>query len=365
MQMQQMLASYLMRILFTNDDAAPITNPYVGEVGSVVPVEVDGTLAAASGVLTNTAQATPAEGDLGFYSSVRFARVNGRGLYCKLVMNTLNTYPIIHWNPTQQVSSVGSEVTVRVENPLAVNDGGYFSLGRTLTATTYEFWLILHATGAELLVKGGVFADWSRRWVFNSGSSAQLAAAIGYYNGLASVDEFTVKDLGSPFNSSAPATSALVTSFPSSLQTVSNHSMVELTFALPGSPSAGQKIHIYYRVPNPGDQGVNCWDAYLERNAGNTAWDFKLDSLASSVATNRVSATGVGNVTTIRVMFDGNNHDCWTLVGTAWTKRGTTISNATYNTGTGVISSADVGFTESSLKVWTNDQSAYATQLTP
>ena len=498
----------LLKILFTTDDASPLTNPYAGEIGFVVPVATDGTLAVASGVLTNTAQATPVEGDLGVYSSTKIPRVAGYGLYCKLTMGTLNTYPVIFWGVNLNASSVGAEAAVRIENPLAVNDGGYFSLGRTLvTGTAYEVWLILKSTGAELFMKGGVFTDWSRRWRFNTGSTAELVAAIGYYNGVADVDSLQVKNipsfsgdvevttgtftqsLGSElftngnFSAWSPANtptgwveynesagvrdltevapgnlhggggSGALNIFSSSGATgvsqtvattgdlyemlvdvtaygstgvniyfggsdgvlasltavgsyrmigrsnsggsacpgymggaggvtidntsfkeitrntplvVSNHSMAELTFALPASPKSRDEIYLFYRMPAADDEFVNGWAMCLSRNVANTQWDLTVYSWSTTTRTTRLSTvTNVGNVTTMRVCYDGSNHDWWTLVGTTWTKRGTTVSNAAFNTGTYVNSVYSSGFTPSSLKVYKNDMSAYNATLTP
>lgn len=146
-------------------------------------------------------------------------------------------------------------------------------------------------------------------------------------------------------------------------QTMPADAMIDYTFVLPGSPTAGQQISLNYRISATGEHLYNCWDAYLQRNAGNTAWDFRVDSIATGTRTNRVNVTGVGNVTVIRVVCSGNSHDFYTYVAGAWTKRGSTISNATYATATLANTIASSGFTESSLLIYPLTNSAWDSEL--
>lgn len=104
------------------------------------------------------------------------------------------------------------------------------------------------------------------------------------------------------------------------------------SFALPGSPVAGQRIEMRYRQQD--DQ--NYWAAVLVRNAGNTAWDFRLDSVSASVVTNRISVIGVGMPDSLRVITSGSTHTAYTGSGGAFTQRGSPVTVAHLSTATGI-----------------------------
>lgn len=501
--------TYLLKVLFSTADATPLTNPYVGETGSLAVAQVDGTLAAASGALTNTAQASPVEGDLGVWDSVTRTRTAGRTFYVKITPGTLNTYPLIFWGVNLNASSVGMEAALGIQNPLIVNDGGSLSIGKTLAnSTQYEVWLILLATGAYAVIKGGVFTNAELVWKFRTGSTAAMVAAIGYWNGVASVQDLAVVDLPAAILSAIAIAS--VSSFAQSIsaEMLANPSFVTwaadnpsswtvqgesgsdpmvtqvasgggagtgaarlyssatgfspvlrqnglmvvggiyevrctisaavagsfnvgtgdgvqvtaysttgakckliralasgagldvavygigttpndmtfddvslkritlntaqampadaefyYTFVLPVSPATGDEIHLLYRIEAAGDELLDCWDAYLRRNAANDAWDFRVDSIVAGTRTNRVNTTGVGDVTTIAARCKGSDHDYWTLVSTTWTKRGATISVATYSTAVLCNTIAGTGFTETSLEILRVDLSSYESSL--
>lgn len=120
-------------------------------------------------------------------------------------------------------------------------------------------------------------------------------------------------------------------------QTMPANAIVDFTYALPASPAAGDRIMLLYRISDASlEAGYNCWQAYLQRNAANSAWDFRLDSVNAGTATNRINVTGVGSPTTIRVICDGTKHNCYTLEGTTWTKRGAEVNVSWNDSATGI-----------------------------
>lgn len=135
-------------------------------------------------------------------------------------------------------------------------------------------------------------------------------------------------------------------------QTVEASSILDHTFTLPVSPVAGSQTHLLPRISASGEELLNCWDAYLVRNDANSAWDFKYDSIASGTRTGRTTVAGVGNVDTIRVITNLNAHDTYTKVGSTWTKRGSTITSALYNTATLCNTVYTSDFTFGSLVAW-------------
>jgi hypothetical protein len=110
-------------------------------------------------------------------------------------------------------------------------------------------------------------------------------------------------------------------------------------FTVPASPKSYQTIRMIYRCSGANNELYDNWEAYLQRNVGNTAWDARLDSVSAGTRANRINVTGVGTPTMIGVYVNGNDHKLYTgtggsIAGATWTQRGGTITNTTHNTNT-------------------------------
>lgn len=102
----------------------------------------------------------------------------------------------------------------------------------------------------------------------------------------------------------------------------------------------------------------NYWTAYFDATGA-----FKLDSVSGGVATNRISVAAVataGNTYTIRVLCDGTKHNCYTLSGTTWTKRGSEVNVSHQDSQTTVKPVAGTGWTLGRLTSWPRTSAAYA-----
>lgn len=107
----------------------------------------------------------------------------------------------------------------------------------------------------------------------------------------------------------------------------------DFEFTLPGSPVAGQRCELRYRVVDT----LNYWVMYIRRNSSNSAWDFLLDSVVAGVETNQASASGIGTPKRMQVRAIGNLHNCYTFdTSEVPTKRGGEVNNTTHNTATGL-----------------------------
>lgn len=171
-----------------------------------------------------------------------------------------------------------------------------------------------------------------------------------------------IRDLGGAF-ATADGIALLTVSAPASgaAQTAAADAIHHFSFTLPGAPSAGDKIELRYRVAD----ASNTWTAYLERNAGNTAWDFKLDSVSAGIATNRISVAGVGTPNALAVTVEGTLHDVYTVsnygsASEAWTKRGSQINVSHQNSQTAVNATYAAGTTASALKSFARTSSHYS-----
>jgi hypothetical protein len=120
----------------------------------------------------------------------------------------------------------------------------------------------------------------------------------------------------------------------SQLTAPSANMRIEGFYTLPVSPVKGDQLWVMPRISD--FSSGNYWLAHLLFTG--TQWDLTLYSVATHIRTSRISATNVGATNGIAINMNGDNISLYTTAngGTNWTQRGTTISNATYNTATGV-----------------------------
>lgn len=116
------------------------------------------------------------------------------------------------------------------------------------------------------------------------------------------------------------------------------------SFTLPGSPKAGQRAEMRYRVQD----AANYWAARVIRNAANTAWDFVLASVSSGTATARITVTDVGTPDTVRVVTNGTTHTPYTGVSGTYTQR-SSASVSYLDTETGITTIYNSAITPVSL----------------
>lgn len=116
------------------------------------------------------------------------------------------------------------------------------------------------------------------------------------------------------------------------------------------APSAGMRLDWLYTLPVAPLVGSAIWlcPRISDFTAGNywavklvytgTQWNINLYSVATHTATSRIAATNIGATDGIRINMNGDSISLYTTAdgGTNWTQRGSTISNSTYNTATGV-----------------------------
>lgn len=122
-------------------------------------------------------------------------------------------------------------------------------------------------------------------------------------------------------------------------------------YTIPASPTVNDQMGVYYR--RQGNDNLNCFHAYVSRNAGNTQWDAKLDVIAAGVATNLITVTNVLSTKRVRAIAIGNTHFLYTQGSTdIWTQRGGTITNTSFNTETGTALGFVGSFTHDRFLCW-------------
>lgn len=102
-------------------------------------------------------------------------------------------------------------------------------------------------------------------------------------------------------------------------------------YTLPGSPRKGEEVWLMPRISS--FSSGNYWIAVLTYTG--SQWNISLNSVASHSRTSRTSATDIGTTSGIYVNCNGDSLSLFTYDGATWTQRGSTVTNATYNTATG------------------------------
>lgn len=328
----------LFLVQFATPQAAPITT-YAGEAGSVTVVDTTNLVSVAGGEML-TGGVAASSSDPSVYAPAGLDRITGRTLRLRLAAANdggTTSSPIFGW-----INSIGGSPVVSGTSIyglrgsgaglLAQTPGSIPSLPNAIAAGTYDIYdFVLRSTGHYVFLNGALI------WVHPLGSDAVMYAGWASVSAGARgwlVDYARGRDIGGVFASDY-GIAALHQSSPSGdyAAGVADGIFHLLGISLPGSPSALQRAaELIYNKTDANNYNV----AYIRRNAGDTAWDFRMDTVSGGVATNRISATSVGTPDGIFVVHNGNLHDCYTIASTVITKRGTQINNSNAAASTGV-----------------------------
>lgn len=355
--------TYLFRDEFTTAAGAPLASPRTCEPGpgSWTVTDSANHQSIASGALHADGGAS-AYGNPGLLATAALARVAGRALITSLLLSTSVQNFGVGW-------SDGTSLVWNVDLNLAgLNTGGgtikIHPYGDLLSvsaepnfalATQYGLAVVLRSNGEFFFVKVGA-GSWKLAFVGLNGNAA-LRPYWGNYNQVSDVDYIRVRDLPAPFTTDNGIATLHNTSPVSGTPVTGEANGIDdLYFTLNGAPSAND---VGARLDYRRQDASNYWSAYIRRNAGNTAWDFLLDSVAAGTPTNRLTATGVGTPDCMRVIHDASNHDCYSKVTTTWTKRGAQGVNAALATQTGVVPTAGTGGSISQLDIWARASGLY------
>lgn len=327
---------YLLRVEFATDDAAPVTSPYVGEVGSVTITDTGDNSEVSAGAwrFTNivgsndpsliTATFTRSQG-LMFSSRATLADRSQAGL-----INTLSQLVLT-------VDTLSDRLYDATDIPFGID---------TISGVDSTFYYVLQSTGIYLfrLVSGTVKLIW-----YQVDNTQDLSFRVRAVSGTGSrvLDYIRARQLTQAEWTTQNGIMTVDQSTPSSgtNYTATADALHDIAFTLDGSPTANETIELRYRVQDAN----NYWTAFIERNGSNTAWDVQLDSVSASIPTNRISVTGVGTPDRLRVICDGSKHNMFTRSGISWTKRGGTVSVSHLNTETAINTTYDAGNTVSTL----------------
>jgi hypothetical protein len=228
--------------------------------------------------------------------------------------------------------------------------------------TNDDFAFVFKATGVDMYLKSGGTGSWRLLWRGLTGNSATLSLLLYKVGTTAtfSLSEVIVRaGMGGVWQTTDGMLSVNVASPVSGAsQTATADGQTDFAFTLPASPSAGDKVGLKFRYRD----ASNYWHAFCERNAGNTAWDFKCQSVAAGTPTDRITpVTGVGAVRRIRVAHNGSLINCYTMdASDVPTPRGGNINISHENSETAILAEYAAGTTASALQSQPLTSATYA-----
>jgi len=368
----QLLLLYSRLIVLLDDEfitaeSAPLASPRTCEPGpgTLTLVQTDGQFSIAAGVMAYPAQVSPVAGDQGFIYATGFARIAGRSLLSKSreSANPSTGIQPLAWFAT---AALPASTTAGVRHAIYPNsgtslsviaEGGFLTPSATYAvATDFEYAIVLREMGAFYFIKGGTYLDWTLFWVDVKSTTTPMYPGFSNFFATGTLDYFQIRDLyGALASDFGIATITDTTLASGDTLTGTANATSDFEFTLPGATLAGDEIVLRYRRTDDN----NCWKAYVLRNATNTAWDVRLDSVAAGIATNRIAVTGVGSPDMIRVIHRGALHDLFTKAGTVWTKRASQVNMAHQNTVTFLSIEAVAGTTLTRVTSWPYTSSSY------
>lgn len=344
---------YQLKIEFSTDDAAPISSPYVGEVGSlsvVTPAEMS--VSGGQLVFTNaTSRAAIAH-------SGNQARANGLALVTRAGQGSGSTHNI-------EVGVLGTSNNRLFY--LAPRSGGGFITTNTdanylnyyegsealisLTPTRYA--LIVHADGGVSAFEY-VSSAWTHIWREYTNTDANIRLGIWPWTlagGSSTVvaDYFRVALLPAPFNSEWATAYA---ASPSGSYTGTANQLLDMTLTAPGTITT--EAGLQYRVQDAN----NYWRVYF-----NTSGALRVDSVEAGVATNRANVAGIisaGATRRVRVIMYGGTQRIFTETAGVWTQRASVTGNTTFSTQTSIATDVGAGWTAANLRSYPRTSAQYA-----
>lgn len=191
---------YLLLDQFTTAASAPLASPRECEPGpgqlTIVDVEAN-TLSIAGGKLAYVAQASAIWGK----QTARGAgvtRTAGRTLIGDVTPANTNMITEFGWfqSATPPVTSFAFEsggyyVTVNGEIS-SIPTTANFPLIGNYTSAEYQLAHVLRATGAFLLIKGGIYTDWTLLFVRNTGTAGTMYPLFTNFTGVGTLDNYRV-----------------------------------------------------------------------------------------------------------------------------------------------------------------------------
>lgn len=332
---------------FTTDDAAPITSPRTCEPGpgTLTLTDPANKFSITGGKLAIAAGAS-AEPNPSFVADT-FARAVGLAMLVTIDRTGGSGVMQTGWTTT----SVSDRVLLFSDGSAVVWGSSAVAIASALT-NVYKLAVVLDTVGGKLFVNNKLI------WVHAILNTANVKPAMFSFsnNSTKTLDDLRVRQLPAPFNTDYGLASQNVASPVSGTSyTATADAITDLTLVAP-NPLADQAGYRYRYTDDD-----NCWHSYF-----NSAGAYRLDSVAASVATNRINVAAViaaAGTATMRTISNGSLHDAYTLASTTWTKRGSQINVSHLDTNTAIRPYVTGSWAMSNLRSFPTTDPRYDAEL--
>lgn len=223
--------TYLLHATFSTDQAAPLPASLPVDVGGPLAVTDTGSFASVSGGKLISSSAT-ADHNPRAESPALTRRAGLTVIKTVTKPGSTNRQWFGWWVSSASIVALFDEGSSGGSGGVYPSTGSLVAGPITLAAaTSYQLMVILRATGAFFLVKGGVYTAWTLVWVDAAGSSTPVKAVISQVAAaVLSADDLRVLDLASFATDTQVYTSRLASPAAGATTTSTADALIETTF---------------------------------------------------------------------------------------------------------------------------------------
>lgn len=274
----------LWRYDFNIDDAAPLTTPHVGDIGTATIVDTGDFFDIATGrlrVSDVTGNADPSIAD-------DVARDRDVGLMLYAIANS-DGRCYLGFDSAKNALVTDTALQFRTAAQLLALDNGIETgtIGVVTALTDYEIAVIFRSAGAFYLIKGGSeFPDWTLLWVgVNEAEGSQYAqiATRSAGNNVHAYDNFRGSLLAAPWDTDNGYATEVLAGARSAGDTFNHEKDFYIEAEIATIPS-GDEIELRFRIQD----ATNYWRVTIDSGG-----DIDLDEVVAGTPTQRGTAAGV------------------------------------------------------------------------
>lgn len=272
--------AYWLRATFTNDVPAPMTSPYVADIGQLTLVDPASQLSVSTGKL-QIAGGSGAAWDRGYYSTDGKPRIAGRALVAAVTQASGSAFGPLVWSRSAAI--VNPTIAGNADHGIRANAGSFWvyingvvTVQRAAPLGT-DLAVVLRAVGGFYLQK--VAGVWILEWVDNAQNTATLFPVMSNFNGVGTLDNVTGVDFGGDWSTAyGIATNRIAITANGEITTQIANAIVEHTIT--AATGVTQELMIRRTDDN------NCWIVRMDQ----TGSTIKLFQKQAGVETERATA---------------------------------------------------------------------------
>jgi hypothetical protein len=224
--------------------------------------------------------------------------------------------------------------------------------------TDYTLWFTLFALGGAIWAQGGAYTDPTLIWIHHLTNNTPvyfmaLKPSEAGGGGIAQIDDLKIKVVPTLASAQTIASVYITNPVSGTSYTAPVDGFHHVDITAPGTWHALDRQELRFRIQD----ADNYWTYYVERNAGDTNWDMKLDLVESGVATNKQVYNNLGQApTALMVRAIGSNIMAYNYSWSAWEAQMNEITDATFATSGDIAFVANAGsatLLKSFKRTWT------------